>query len=173
MTLNTSTKKHPFWLLPVLEGKANLVLTPCPGTKEVSLAESLVQLKEQGAKAVVTAMTSAELEKNNVADIGKQCEALGLRWFHQAIEDDNVPQEEFLQAWPETSRQLHQLLAQDGSVVLHCKGGSGRTGLLAAHLLLELGTPLSEAQDAIQALRPNAFTVPKHCDYMAAVAQKI
>ena len=35
----------PFWLLPVLDGKANLVLTPCPSTKGIDLVASLLQFK--------------------------------------------------------------------------------------------------------------------------------
>jgi len=46
--------EHPVWFLPVDKAKGQLVLTPCPGTKGVSLDASLQQLKQQGVKAIVT-----------------------------------------------------------------------------------------------------------------------
>ncbi|EJL6950429.1 phosphatase, partial [Vibrio cholerae] len=32
---------HPTWELPVEDNNAALVLTPCPGTKEASLSDSI------------------------------------------------------------------------------------------------------------------------------------
>lgn len=50
---------HPTWQLELESGA--LVLTPCPGTKDVALQASLEQLKSQGVQAVVTALDNAEL----------------------------------------------------------------------------------------------------------------
>jgi protein-tyrosine phosphatase len=51
-------------------------------------------------------------------------------------------------------------------------GGSGRTGLFAAHLLLEKGWSLDEIISRVQALRPGAFTKQVQVDYIKAVAEK-
>ncbi len=50
---------HPTWQLDVEQGA--LILTPCPGTKDASLQNSLEQLKAQGVQAVVTALDDHEL----------------------------------------------------------------------------------------------------------------
>ena len=59
---------HPTWQLDLEQGA--LVLTPCPGTKGVDLEASLVQLKEQGVEAIVTALDNTELENKGVAQLG-------------------------------------------------------------------------------------------------------
>ncbi|EEY43727.1 predicted protein-tyrosine phosphatase [Vibrio mimicus VM223] len=45
-------------------------------------------------------------------------------------------------------------------------GGSGRTGLLAAHLLLEKGWSLESIITQVQALRPGAFTKEVQVEYV-------
>lgn len=163
---------HPTWELNVLDGAAALILTPCPGTKECGLVDSLKQLKEQGAVAIVTALDHAELEKAGVAALPEEAEKAGLAWFHQPIEDDQAPDQEFDGRWQAMSPQLHAMLKQGGKVVLHCMGGSGRTGLLAAHLLLEMGWDIETIKREVKALRPGAFSKQPQIDYIAEVAAK-
>ncbi|EMY8516756.1 dual specificity protein phosphatase family protein, partial [Vibrio cholerae] len=56
-------------------------------------------------------------------------------------------------------------------VALHCMGGSGRTGLLAAHLLLEKGWPLESIITQVQALRPGAFTKEVQVQYVHQIVK--
>ncbi|MEI8593265.1 cyclin-dependent kinase inhibitor 3 family protein [Photobacterium sp. Hal280] len=162
---------HPIWTLPVTETSA-LVLTPCPGTKGVSLADSLAQLKAQGVRAVVTAINPQEMADKDVADLGQLVAQSGMLWAHTPIEDDAAPDSEFAAHWQAASPQLHKIIAEGGKIALHCMGGSGRTGLLAAHLLLEMGWPLSRIIEDVQALRPGAFTKPVQVDYIRQVASQ-
>lgn len=55
---------------------------------------------------------------------------------------------------------------------MHCMGGSGRTGLLAANLLLELDWPLEKIISEVQALRPGAFQKPVQVEYVQQLAAK-
>ncbi len=166
---DNNSATHPMWLLPVLDGKSNLVLTPCPGTKEVPLTESLVQLQRAGVKGIVTAMTQRELENNQASNIAIECEKLGIEWFHQPIEDDKTPQQAFMDSWPQTSAAVHHILNVGGNVALHCKGGSGRTGLLAAHVLSELNWSAESIMSEVQQFRPNAFTLQSHQRYLKSL----
>lgn len=50
--------------------------------------------------------------------------------------------------------------------VIHCRGGSGRTGLMAAILLLENGANWSGFQTQVQSLRPEARTSPSHRNFI-------
>ncbi|EKN4583958.1 cyclin-dependent kinase inhibitor 3 family protein [Vibrio parahaemolyticus] len=160
---------HPTWQLDLDSGA--LVLTPCPGTKGVDLQTSLQQLKEQGVQAVVTALDNAELASKDVADLGEVTQQLGMKWFQIEIEDDCAPSEDFAMKWQQASPELHAILAQDGKVAMHCMGGSGRTGLFAAHLLLEKEWTLDDIVREVQALRPGAFTKPVQLEYIERVAK--
>ncbi len=161
---------HPTWQLDLDAGA--LILTPCPGTKGVNLETSLAQLKEQGVEAVVTALDDAELASKDVAALGEITQKMGMQWFQLEIEDDCAPTNEFAAKWQQASPELHQIVDRGGKIAMHCMGGSGRTGLFAAHLLLEKGWSLEEIVKQVQALRPGAFTKSVQVDYIKAIAKK-
>ena len=163
---------HPIWQLDVAENKAALLLTPCPGTKGTELKASLEQLKALGAEAIVTALNTEEMEKAGVAALSSLAQELGMLWFHQPIEDDCAPGNDFAQRWQTISPKVQAILDNGGKVVLHCMGGSGRTGLLAAHLLLERGWKLDTIKSEVKALRPGAFSKQVQIDYIDAVASR-
>ncbi len=107
----------------------------------------------------------AELESLQVADLGAQVKAHGLQWFHCPIEDDHAPLADFAAAWQQAGPLVHQLLDAGKTVAIHCKGGSGRTGLMAAQILLERGNNKDNVKSTVQALRPYALTLEPHVHY--------
>ncbi|CAM2828221.1 cyclin-dependent kinase inhibitor 3 family protein [Vibrio ordalii] len=157
---------HPTWELSVAENSAGLVLTPCPGTKDLPLVESIEQLKSQGVTVVVTALSHEEMQEKGVGDLPKVVEQAGLQWFHAPIEDDCAPGHQFQTHWQSISPSLHQALVNGDKIAMHCMGGSGRTGLLAAHLLLEKGWELQNIITHVQSLRPGAFTKDVQVEYI-------
>ncbi|NOH96489.1 cyclin-dependent kinase inhibitor 3 family protein [Vibrio sp. 99-70-13A1] len=164
----TNSTVHPTWELNLETGA--LVLTPCPGTKEANLDDSLAQLKAQGVEAIVTALDDAELAGKDVSELGQKAQALGMQWFQIEIEDDRAPGADFDAKWQAASPTLHDVVNNGGKVAMHCMGGSGRTGLLAAHLLLEKNWGIEKVVQEVQALRPGAFTKPIQVEYIHGVA---
>ncbi|MGL4251170.1 MAG: tyrosine-protein phosphatase [Aeromonas sp.] len=164
---------HPFWSLEVPRLNGQLLLTPCPGTQQVPLTLALDQLRLAGAAGVVTLMSGAELVRLELDQLGQQVEHEGLRWFHLPIEDDKAPDAAFEQTWQKVLPLLIAMLAEGKHLVIHCKGGSGRTGLVAATLLLTLGQPLDEAMTFIKALRPKAFTLECHRQWLQQQAERL
>ncbi len=158
---------HPSDLLPLNQDSAGLILTPCPGTKGVDVVTALDQLQSAGATAVVTLMPASEMASHGVSDLARLCAQRGLRWFHLPIEDDHAPADDFTLAWQEQRLALHGLLDAGQKVAIHCKGGSGRTGLMAAQILLERGWSKDDAVAAVKALRPNALSLAVHQDHLA------
>lgn len=157
--------QHPFDYLELNTG--TLMFTPCPGTKGVSLSDSLGQLKAAGAAAVITLMPTHELEQNDAAHIGVICEELGLEWYQLPIEDDCAPEQAFEAAFTDYKASILALLQAGKKVAIHCKGGSGRTGLMAAILMTQLGYGKTEAQALVQQLRPKTLCHPVHQSYFA------
>ena len=161
---------HPYFALPVDETRAQLLLTPCPGTVTTDLRASLDELVAAGAKVVVTLLTVAEIRSNQVHALADLCRASELAWFHLPIEDEGAPGDDFEVAWQKVRTRIHQYLDCHESVVIHCKGGSGRTGVLAARILMERGIPARDAMRKIKILRPNAFVHPVQVDYVRQLA---
>ncbi|ORT51748.1 phosphatase [Vibrio sp. qd031] len=160
---------HPTWQLNVDDGA--LILTPCPGTKELDLDASLAQLKQDGVTVVATALSHEEMNSKGVSSLGEQVKALDMSWLHLPIEDDCAPGDSFSQQWADASPVIQQALNNGEKVAMHCMGGSGRTGLLAANALLERDWPLAKIKTDVQALRPGAFTKPVQIDYVDTLAK--
>ena len=162
---------HPTFPLSFDQGSAQLILMPCPGTKDTSLSSSLKQLKDSGVAAIITLMTPEELESLSLDKIAGVIRSLGMQWFHLAIEDDSVPEATFIQSWKTIKGQVHDLLDNGENIAIHCKGGSGRTGLVSGQILIERNEKLPLVIEKIQKLRPNAFRLDKHLDYIKSVEE--
>ena len=156
---------HPFDILPLKNG-SHLIFTPCLGTKGADLQASVQQLMQAGANAVVTMMPTEEMARLSVDTLPQVCEQQGLEWFHIPVEDDSAPASDFQEAWDRHKAKIQQLLDQKGGIVIHCRGGSGRTGLMAAILLVERGIELEKAVSMVKTLRPNSLEVPSHMEYL-------
>jgi protein-tyrosine phosphatase len=159
--------EHPTYELAVDDSA--LVLMPCPGTKGADLQSSLEQLQGQGVQAILTLLSTEELEGKNVGTLGTIAEELGIKWFHLPISDDESPGEDFAAGWATASPILHDIMDNGGKVAVHCMGGSGRTGIGAAHLLLEKGWDLPKIIEQVQALRPGAFKKPDQIAYVESL----
>lgn len=160
---------HPFDRLPLAAGGA-LLFTPCPGTKDVDLATALDQLRQAGADAVITLMPEEEMARFDAESLPEACAQRDMAWFHLPVADDAAPAAEFETQWSTQRQAVHRLLDGSGTVAIHCRGGSGRTGLMAAILLLERGHGLDQTIAMVQALRPNALKQPSHRDYLDRIA---
>ena len=156
---------HPFDILTLNNG-AKLIFTPCPGTKGVSVAESLQAFKDVGAQAVITMMTMAELAENQADTLPSLCAELGVDWYHLPVEDGCAPEAPFAQAFALQKATLLDLIKSGATMVIHCHGGSGRTGLMAAILMLELGYAPGQVKAQIQQIRPKALTSPVQVNYL-------
>lgn len=159
--------QHPYSVLTTATVQGQLIFTPCPGTKDTSVAEALDALKEAGASALLTLMPTEELSQNEVENLPEQCKQRGIEWFHLPVEDDQAPAEAFQTAWEANREQIKQLLTEGKNIAIHCKGGSGRTGLVAAQLLIECGVPFRQAVGEVHALRPRAIQHPAHINYIS------
>lgn len=111
-------------------------------------------------------MPSEELLQNEIDLLPEECQLLGLEWFHLPVEDDEAPSEPFAAAWEAHRERLKELVMTGKTIAIHCKGGSGRTGLFAARLMIECGIPVQEAVSQVQALRPRAIQNPAHVGYI-------
>lgn len=158
---------HPYDVLDIPQRPGRLIFTPCPGTRGVSLNEALASLKAAGAQAVITLMPAAELAANNAAALPAVCAEHGLVWLHLPVADEHVPLADFDAAWDRYHGEIIAQLDADATLAIHCKGGSGRTGLIAARILIDLGIDRETAVRQVQALRPKAIQHPAHIGWLA------
>lgn len=150
---------HPIRIDPLPVGNGVVGLTFCPGKKARSLYGApwdrdldtdLAAVRDWGASLIVTLMERFELDRFQVPDLPERARALGMSWAHLPIQDGGTPCDPFMTRWPEARADLIRRLAAGERVMIHCRGGLGRTGLLAALLLVDHG---SDPEDAIRNVR--------------------
>lgn len=163
--LRNSTS-HPLRIDSLPVGNGHLGLTLCPGKKGDSvfgagwdrdLDVDLDVIKAWGAQAVVTLIEDSELELLSVIGLGDAAKARGMDWHHFPIPDLDVPTPKVMARWRQLAPRLHRILENGGRVLVHCRGGLGRAGTVAALLLVDRGHPAAEAMTLVRAARSGAI----------------
>jgi len=129
-------------------------------TKSVSrLRGREKQIKAFGARALVTLMPDSELQSLHVSphQLREKVAKLGVEWFQLPIPDAGVPDECFEDLWAAAGPSLRAHLKAGDDIVIHCKGGLGRTGTIAARLLVEFGADATSAIQSVRNARPGAI----------------
>ncbi len=155
---------HPYDVLTVENG-AQLIFTPCPGTKEASLNDSVSTLKAAGTELLITLMFDEEMAKNNADSLPEICSEHDIKWLQLPILDDQAPGEAFESCWEKNKDQILAIVKNKGTIAVHCKGGSGRTGLVIGLILLAYGWPADKIISEVQKIRPKALNYPLQLDY--------
>jgi protein-tyrosine phosphatase len=133
-------------------------LTQCPGKKDRiggwnrDLSHDLARIREWGAAAILTLVQERELHRLGVAELGTEVARYKMIWRHLPIRDGDVPDEKFEASWSEVGVELRALLRGGRRVLVHCRGGLGRAGMISARLLVELGMDPEAAIIAIRAV---------------------
>lgn len=129
-------------------------LSRLPG-RDGPLEEALAAIRDWGATLVVSMTEMEEMARRGVADLGERLAAHGIDWRHFPIRDYGAPQAAESR-WPPLSAELHAELEAGGSLLLHCAGGCGRSGMVALRLFVERGVDPAEALALIRSVRPCA-----------------
>lgn len=147
-------------------GVGRIGITFCPGKVQNSASSGrwsrdlnvdMDAIKDWGAAAVVTLVEDHELVALQVTGMKDAVESRHMAWHHLPITDVSVPDERFLSAWHKAGAALRHRLRNGFDIVVHCKGGLGRAGTVAATLLVELGLTPDDAVNMVRAVRPGAI----------------
>jgi len=113
----------------------------------------------------VTLIEPHEFELLRIPTLGDEAKLRGLDWHHLPIRDVSVPSPAFEAVWPTQSEALRGKLAAGENIVVHCRGGLGRAGMIAARLLVESGIDPKAAIARVRAVRPGAIETSAQDDW--------
>lgn len=116
------------------KGKNQIALTLLPGRKDMKriLSEDIEVIKAANISNVLTLVTNDELYKLGVPNLIFHFEQVGITCLHVPIKDQGIPSSqeiEFLCNW------MEEKLNKGEKILVHCVGGLGRTGTVAALFL--------------------------------------
>ncbi|MCK9354470.1 MAG: cyclin-dependent kinase inhibitor 3 family protein [Gallionella sp.] len=159
---------HPLQIAEVRASPSHgrIGITFCPGKHdrfahtgawERDLGIDLDAISAWGAKLVLTLVEPAELTELKVPLLGHEIRRRNIAWHHLPIADYSVPTRKFEEEWVTQGRAIREMLRRGDDVLVHCKGGLGRAGMIAARLLAELGMPPEEAISTVRHVRKGAI----------------
>ncbi|XP_058842572.1 cyclin-dependent kinase inhibitor 3-like isoform X2 [Acipenser ruthenus] len=165
------------WLsLSVVGSSQVLGICALPGCKfkdvRRNLQKDIGELKAQGVQEVFVFCTRGELSKYRVPQLLDSYRHLGLGVHHLPFPDGSAPE---LGQCCQILGELQESLESNRRTVIHCYGGLGRSGLIAACLLLRLSHSLTP-EKAIELLReqrgPGAIQTVKQYNFLHEFREK-
>lgn len=166
-----TSQTHPLQIAEVRASPSHgrIGITFCPGKHDLfahtgawkrDLGIDLDAIAAWGARLVLTLVEPAELRELKVPQLGHEIRVRGIEWLHLPIADYSVPSDAFEEQWIIDGRDIREMLRNGDDVLVHCKGGLGRAGMIAARLLVELGMDPEQAIHSVRHVRIGAIETP-------------
>lgn len=137
-----------YWIEGPWPGKLAIAARPRGGDW---LEDDLSEWRHSSVDAVLSLLTPEEEEILALTDEAPQVKARGLDFLSLPIPDREVPSSETRVA--SVLEQVNAYLTAGKNVVIHCRQGLGRSGLIGACLLVMRGVDPSAAVDKLSTAR--------------------
>ena len=164
------------------DGHGRIGITLCPGKTDPNgisgpwardLETDLDAIQRWGATVVVTLIEEHEFEELSVRGLPGKVRDRHMEWWHLPIEDGHSPPARgFEDKWAVAGEALRDRLRLGFDVLVHCRGGLGRAGTIAARLLVELGERADNAIRRVREVRPGALETQEQEDHVAQCAPR-
>jgi protein-tyrosine phosphatase len=142
-----------YWVEGPWEGR--LAVAPRPRGGDW-LADEVRSWEEQSIDIVISLLTNAEEDELGLLDESRLCSDAGIKFRSLPVQDMGVPAPGFVE---EAAKTLCRDLQAGKAAVVHCRQGIGRSGLLAAATLIQVGVDAESAMASLTAAR--GVTVPE------------
>ena len=190
MTLNSNliqkktSKTHPLMFDTIEVGRGTIGMTICPGKKGKSLYGApwdrdltldLKSIREFGADYLVTLMRKSELKELGVPlddwynPSIDACASFGhyLIPVYDLNGPDFDPHDDgIFWDWQSRLDRCVRLLQNGRKIVVHCRGGLGRTGTFVSEILMRNGYSCTKAIKTVRAARPGCVETQSQLTYL-------
>ncbi|MFM7325621.1 MAG: cyclin-dependent kinase inhibitor 3 family protein [Nodosilinea sp.] len=176
-----TSEAQPIWVdfltCDLLQHPGQIGLTIAPGRQDEDskaiwqrdLQADLVRLRDHyGVDRLVCLLNAEEREFLSIPTLLEAAEALGMVTENLPIVDDALPKSR-----KDLVALVDRILAATEAgetVAIHCRGGTGRTGLVVAACLVRLGYQAEAAIATVQKVRPGALGLAAQREFVEAFA---
>ncbi len=137
--------EYQIFALPAAGG--TLALSPLP------VGQAVQSLLDWQPDLVVSMTSQEEMDRLGAGDLGAVLRAAGVDWHHVPVIDYGTPASSDISAIEDAALDV---LRAGGKVLTHCRGGCGRSGMMALRLMIAAGEEADAALTRLRALRPCA-----------------
>ena len=158
-----TSKAYPIRLdqIPVTGRPGRLSLTILPGKKDITwdrdLATDVAAFKTAGVNRVFCLVPQFELDHLGVGNYLEVLRRVGIAARHLPIIDRSTLHEGGFGAMLDAVDEIRLALSVGEHVAVHCRGGLGRAGTVAACVLVADGMKANEAALLVRKHRPGAI----------------
>ncbi|WP_093148063.1 protein-tyrosine phosphatase family protein [Thalassobaculum litoreum] len=129
-----------------------LAIAPLPRTDG-----DFAAIRAWGAGLVLSLVEEDEAERAGAPELSARFEREGLVCLRAPLVDYGSPDEAFETHWWDHRDRALALLEAGNKVLVHCRGGQGRSGTIAAALMIAGGMAPAEAIAEVRRSRPAAI----------------
>lgn len=152
-------------------GKCGDSVFGAPWQRDLDL--DLDAVKNWGACMALTLIEDHEFEMLHVRGLGEGLRKRGIEWHHLPIADLRTPDDVFHELWLSSGSAAVRVLRAGGKVLVHCRGGLGRAGMVACVLLMELGASSKEALQDVRRARPGTVETAAQERYLHSYTPRL
>ena len=159
-----------------LPGRLGLTIAPGkwrPGLDHASdtlVRDDLLRLRDfYGAKVLVTLLEEFEMRKLAIPELLPTARRLKLRSLWFPIPDVTAPSD--MEGTARLVDDIVDSMSVGETVVVHCRGGLGRSGTIAACCLVARGRGPVKAIELVRAARPGAVEVRDQEEFVERFAR--
>jgi len=146
--------KELYWIDGPWRGRLAMAARPRGGDW---LIGDIAGWKRTGVDAVLSLLTPDEEQDMNLQEEAGEAKRQAMEFTSFPIPDRQIPSSEA--KWAEVLEEVTRTLSEGKNVVVHCRQGIGRSGLVAACLLVRKGVSPGAAVEMASAAR--GISVPE------------
>ncbi|MEM7012589.1 MAG: dual specificity protein phosphatase family protein [Verrucomicrobiota bacterium] len=132
-----------------IEG-TRLAVMPRPVSGEW-IEDEFANIAKIGVNVVVSLLEPEEAEELGLGDEAELCEQNGIKLISFPIQDRCLPKS--LNEFCDLIETIDEILNDGETVAVHCRAGIGRSGIVAAAILIRSGLEVAEAFTKVSAAR--------------------
>ncbi|MEM6377217.1 MAG: dual specificity protein phosphatase family protein [Bacteroidota bacterium] len=115
------------------------------------LDDEIKWLKIRKVDCLVSLLEQSEQAELGLQNEGAICKKWGIEFISFPIEDVHIPKKE--EAFIKLAKELATLITNSQNVVIHCRMGIGRSSILAAAIMINLGFEAGNVFEIIKTYR--------------------
>lgn len=145
----------PFKVFEVAIGPGLLGMSPLPGLEGNFLTDIEVIL-DWKPTTIISLTEKKEMNvlgsRNFISSVTNE----KIPWLHFPIKDFGIVEKQQEVFWDPISKNIHQQIDSGGRILVHCRGGCGRTGMIVLRIMIEFGEDPDKALERLRKIRPCA-----------------
>ena len=146
----------PFEVFEISVGPAILGMSPLPGLTGDFLAD-VEKIFNWNPTTIVSLTPKKEMEDLGASDFVSMMAKERIPWVHFPIKDFSIVDQQQEILWEKISKNISLQINNGNRILVHCRGGCGRTGMIVLRFMIEFGEDPEKALERLRAIRPCAI----------------